>query len=340
MNCLKLERYRDAPPWLEVFDVTDPLDKEVDDLLEVAASWHARLDLGTAKLKDFERWRDADPRHAAAFARIIGTDESFEDVKFRLSDELDEFEEPPVSMTRRHWLGGAVAGAGAVVLGGGGVFALMNRHAHADTRVGERQSLSLSNDARLDINTDSKVSWRIGKQTTDVWLDRGEIGLTLLPVEGRACRIHAAGLVVVVRDGMLNIRLRRDGADVTLLDGPGAVATSDERQADVFLPLARGQAVLLKDGAGEVRSLTAEGLDVIKAWRSDEMLFTGQSLAVVVEEYNRYLTRKLVIRDAGLSNLRLGGRFNVHDTTAFLAALKSTFGIRSVDDGKVIALTR
>ena len=320
--------------------MTETPETELDDILVAAAGWHTRLDLGTADVRAFEAWRDADPRHAAAFARMEGTDGAVARVRNRIEGEVDAYDVKSSRPSRRQWLGGALAGTGVVVLGGGGLFAAFNQRAHADTRVGERQSLSIANDARLDINTDSKVSWRVAKHTTEIWLNRGEIGLSIMPVKGRAFRIHAGGLVVVVRYGMLNIRLRRNDAEVTLLAGPGAVATGDERQADVVLSLARGQSISLKGGAGQVRSLTTEELDSIRAWRSDEMLFTGQTLAVVIEEYNRYLVKKIIIRDPSLSSVRLGGRFNVHSPADLLASLHNGFGIRVTETPEAIELSR
>lgn len=42
------------------------------ELMDEAAEWYAALDAGVADIDAFERWRDADPRRAVAFARIIG----------------------------------------------------------------------------------------------------------------------------------------------------------------------------------------------------------------------------------------------------------------------------
>jgi len=70
-----------------------------------------------------------------------------------------------------------------------------------------------------------------------------------------------------------------------------------------------------------------------QAWRRGEIVFEGQALSVAVEEYNRYLTRKLVVEDARAANLRLGGRFLTGDPDSFLQALRTTFGLRIVEDG-------
>jgi transmembrane sensor len=89
--------------------------------------------------------------------------------------------------------------------------------------------------------------------------------------------------------------------------------------------------------------ITARRIDVVdtpeaqvqsvQAWRRGEIVFEGQALSAAVEEYNRYLTRKLVIGDDRAGRLRLGGRFLTGDPDSFLDALRTTFGLRIIDDG-------
>jgi transmembrane sensor len=64
----------------------------------------------------------------------------------------------------------------------------------------------------------------------------------------------------------------------------------------------------------------------VSAWRRGEIVFQGAPLGAVVEDYNRYLTKKLVIADPELSKLRLGGRFTNSDPSDFLNTLSSSFG--------------
>ena len=42
-------------------------------LIALASDWLVRLDAGDADAEDFERWRGADPRRAAAFAEVAAT---------------------------------------------------------------------------------------------------------------------------------------------------------------------------------------------------------------------------------------------------------------------------
>lgn len=97
--------------------MTDALDKDLDEILEAAAAWHVRLDLGTADEAAFEAWRDADPRHAAAFARMEGTDSAVKREKDLIPGEVDEFDVKIPQVNRRQWLSGALGAIGAGVIG-------------------------------------------------------------------------------------------------------------------------------------------------------------------------------------------------------------------------------
>jgi transmembrane sensor len=326
--------------------VTEPVDTELDEILDAAASWHTRLDLGTANKRAFEAWRTADPRHAAAFARMVGTDDAIARVSHRIEGEVDEFDIKSAKQNRRQWLGGAVAGVGAIVLGGGGLFAALNRHAHAETRVGERQSLSLVDGARLEVNTDTKVAWQWDTHTKKIWLKRGEIAVTVIAASDDMS-VYALGHEIEPGEAEVNVRIRDNALEVTCLRGTVQIITPAlKRDPNVIveeappMQLHEGQAYYSAEKTFDAKILKDDELQSVQAWQSDEMVFTGQPLSAVISDYNRYLSKKIVLKDATLSSLRLGGRFNVHDTADFLAALRDSFGIKAVETANAIELSR
>lgn len=87
-----------------------------------------------------------------------------------------------------------------------------------------------------------------------------------------------------------------------------------------------------------IREVGASDRDFATSWRDDVVVIDGQTLAVAVDEYNRYLTRKIIIVDPELSGIRLGGRFSTRDPRDFLATLHTSFGIHvaSAKDGTVL----
>ena len=64
-------------------------------------------------------------------------------------------------------------------------------------------------------------------------------------------------------------------------------------------------------------------------WLQGKLDFTGQSLAEVVHEINRYNSLRLVIDDPSIAGLRIGGRIDVGDPNAFVELLRARDRIRT-----------
>jgi transmembrane sensor len=287
-------------------------------LIAEASDWLARLDTGSAEPARFEAWRDADPAHAAAFAEVAAT-----------WGELDQLRDGPAprkaapapNWSRRNFLRAAgVVGTAAV---GGGLWATMQQPAYAETGVGERRMLRLDDGTALELNTDTRVSWRFNGRERRLTLERGEAAVTVAP-DARPFRLDAGATRAALEPGEYNARRRGQGVDILVSRGRLAAG------ATVVRP---GQAVLATASAAAVRASSPSESRSVDAWRHGEIIFEGQPLAAAVEEYNRYLDRKIVIADANVGALRMGGRFTTTDAGPFLAALHDTFGVRATDAG-------
>lgn len=304
-----------------------------DDANEQAALWHAQLDSGTADLEAFERWRAADPRHAAAFARICAAADSFSDIG--LVDLSKDPDVAPPRMTRRQWLQGAAVLA--VPLAGGATWLALRSNAQASTRVGERKTLALADGLTVALNTDTRVRWKLSSERNQVWLERGEVGIMVLAGEA-PCELRAAGQSVTISSGDLNARLRDSVLDLSVLAGTCQVSRSVSAGSSVRLPVKAGESALLTNADQRVRLTSQAERNFASGWREGVLVFDGQTLGVVVDEYNRYLTNKITIVDSDLAGIRLGGRFTSRDPKDFLDTLKSSFGIHVAtgDDGAIL----
>jgi len=302
-----------------------------------ASLWVARLDSGSADVEAFERWRDADPAHAAAYAKISR-------LWSRMGQAEAVLEAPaPVAApasSRRAFLRAAGVIGGACVVGAGAFATRTFAKSTASTRPGEQRRVTVGPGVTLDLNTDSKVSWRLQKGEPHVWLDRGEAAVTVDRSAGGACVLNAGDVAVDLTTGEFNARLRGGSLDLLVLKGAGAL----HRSKTSLTPATRfeqGQSVVVTASDTLVQKASLESLDEVSAWRRGEIVFQGAPLGAVVEEYNRYLTRKLVIADPELNRLRLGGRFTNSDPSDFLETLRSSFNVRVVDAGAdTIVLTR
>lgn len=298
--------------------VDDPEATDWTALMEEAALWHARLEAGTVDLGAFEAWRDANPHHAVAYARILDTADSIDELK-----DADLSQDPDLrlrrTLTRRHWL---QAGAGALVIAAGsGAWVLTQSRAEASTRVGERRSLTLSDGVRLELNTSTRIAWKTGRNGSQIWLERGELGV-VVPTNVKPCTVTAAGRAILMTGGDVNVRLRASALEVTVVKGNCIIEAASEAQK-----VGPGQGALASGAETRVRPISERDLDFTTAWRDDAVVFNGQTLGVAVEEYNRYLARPIVIVDPELAGLRIGGRFSTRDPEVFLENLQSSFSV-------------
>lgn len=305
------------------------------DLTEVAAAWLAALDAGSADVAAFEAWRNADSRHAVAFAEVAGTWRDLDVLRTAWRGEPHGLPAPPAGAIpagppdRRRVLR-AAASIAAVTLFGGGVAYRAAARDRAVTRIGERMSIAAAPGLMLDLNTDSRVYWRSGAPLR-LWLDRGEIALRL--AADHRLELMTPGGRFALASGIYNARLRGAACEVAVL--AGSLSAGSETH------VGRGKVVLATGGDIAIQSGDDAALGRVTAWQHGTLVLNGESLDYALSEMNRYLPNKIVIGDPALSRLRLGGTFATTDPAEFLQALRTSFGVRAnagADGG--IVLTR
>ena len=288
-----------------------------------AALWLAGLELGTADLDAFEQWRGAEPRHALAFARVYASAESLA----ALVQPDKPAETPRLEPVRRRQFF-RTAAAGAVLVLGGSTFFTSRAFAwtHASTAVGEFRKIRLPDGSIVAMNTDTAVSWRYDAEHRRIRLDRGEIALDLGP--GTPADFSGAGTEVSLSAGRFVARLRPGKVDLLVLRGRALIA---ERDTTGPAAVAAHEQASLSSTALHITPASEERISRVTAWQHGEIEFDNESLADAVDNYNRYLSRKIVIDDPRLAGLRIGGRFSSADPEGFLQALALSLDVSIVE---------
>jgi transmembrane sensor len=286
---------------------------------ENAAAWLSRLQLGTADEEAFEQWRNEQPVHALEFARAFANWEAMRGVvsandQRRAADPL----------TRRRLLKIAAGGA-ALAIGGTFWFSRHRDWTRLATEVGKTRKVSLPDLSELELNTSTEVSWKFTQNRSVIQLIRGEISVTLR--QGVNALFLSTDLVATLLSGQYNARYLNNLLRLTVIKGAALIndpAGPPTNPADVA---AAGQTVTAAKGQS-LKITTERDLESTTAWRRGEIVFHDQPLVTAIAEYNRYLTKKIVIEASGAERQPVGGRFTTTQPQTFLQAVSLSLDLQ------------
>lgn len=300
-----------------------------------AAAWLAQYKLGTIDERAFETWRDGDVAHAMAFARALAMWDSVDGSALAAVRAGIPPARSALIVSRRQFLQAASAVMAVGIVASATTATRAYAWSSASTTLGQNKRIRLPDGSAASLNTDSRLSWRFSDSERTLWIERGEVALDLR--HGPDAVVHGENRAVHLSEGRFNARLRGEALDLLVESGRARVVGHPGPLID-----ARGgvSSVLVSPDASVVRRANAAQVDGITAWQHNEILFQDATLGSAVEEYNRFLPRKIVIVDRELASIPVGGRFVTSDPTAFLHAISSGLNIRVSQSPTAYLLTR
>lgn len=305
-------------------------DTPPDEVARQAHAWVRRLASGQATVADAQalrRWCEADPAHAAAFARARKLWRDFDPAG---REVLQRGRVPTMArrrINRRAFLGGALTATAAVATVAAlhpplGLWAPASQWgADFRTATGEQKRVRVSDDVWLALNTQTRVALQSGTQP----------GIRLLAGEAEVERRAVAGLPlsVIAGDGRTLARgqarfdVRNDDGEVcvTCLAGEVEVEQGARRQV-----LHRNERVIYD--ANGLRAPLAVDPSTVSAWREGAVVFRRTPLSDAVAEINRYRPGRVVLLDRELGRNVVSGRFRIGDMDQVIAQIRAAFGVR------------
>lgn len=312
-----------------------------------AAAFVARLqaDPSPADHDAVRDWIDADPRHAVAFARAELAWES----AARLCADPPALEAPqaldlglPQWITRRRAVGSLLA-ASAVGAAATAAWRYAEDVQLYRTQVGERRVVVLSDGSRVELNTASTIEVAMERTKRRVRLVRGEALFEVAHDKARPFLVDAGAAQFRAVGTAFNVRIRDSLVELTVTEGVVAVSRKGEPPHREAAPhIAAGAGAVVRAEAVAPVALDGEVMQQRTAWRDGVIELDGQTLAQAIDEFNRYRPQPIVLGDARLATIRVGGRFEVDEADKFLVALASSFPVETVRaaDGSVLVVAR
>lgn len=303
--------------------------REGQALNAVAAGWVARQqgeEFSVDDRADLERWLQADPAHAVAFARAEFAWERTE----RLRAFTDASPPRETAAPRRF---AAIAAVVAVVAVAALLATISLRDNVYKTKVGEQRVVALDDGSRINLNTSSRVEIEFGKQQRIVRLQEGEALFKVAHDPQRPFIVQAGGTQVRAVGTAFNVRVRDQVVEVTVTEGIVAI---DEDRVEA------GSSAVVAGGAVNRVSLPREVVQRRVAWSSGVIELKGETLEQAADEFSRYRRGRIIVADSEIASLRVGGRFETDEADKFLKAMETTFAVRVVqgEDGNTYLFSR
>lgn len=322
-----------------------------------ASEWLVLLESGDAKAGDrarFGAWLCDHPTHRAAFDELEETWGRLHAMRDRLKALGDHEPDPDPVLKRlaqsdrerrsRRPVAWVAAAAALVAVLGGMLFYPSEPHPVYATDVGERSTVSLPDGSTVELNTDTELVVDYSGNSRNITLHRGEAYFDVVQDETRPFVVEAGhGAIRAVGTGFVVRMKSADVVAVTVTEGIVEVTPDVRAPAGIsklaaarVLPtpkLHKGQRAEYDRQVTRIEVIPPNELERTHAWRRGLLIFDGQSLEEVIREVSRYTDTRLIISDAELGQVRIGGAFQAGDVEALLEVLEKGFGIVVRRDG-------
>lgn len=318
---------------------------------EQAADWLVRLDSeqppSGEELSELKAWINRSPAHRQQFQRLaqywhhanILTELSFP----MPGSQRPEGLWPGIKQQLTHNWQAAASMSVAVILSLGLAIGIINSGVNGisgngiyQTRIGEQNSITLVDGSVIQLNTNSQLQVDYIDNQRNVRLLSGEAHFEVAKDSKRPFIVKAGEGKVQAIGTAFSVRLKQQAIEVIVNEGKVGLSDATEQfQADMPYGqdyLIAGQGAEFKpqddsDTALQVEQFKDDDLARQLAWRKGLMVFTGEPLEQVIEEVNRYTNLNILIIDAAIADISIGGQFNVGETEALLSVLEASFNI-------------
>jgi transmembrane sensor len=303
-----------------------------------AATWIARLRderRGPDVETDLRKWLGESDEHRRAFNRMTRVWELAGNIRMRPRADVSALRAGRSRFSP--WAAAAAAALALVVIA-----SLYWRDNVFTTAVGQQRVRVLRDGTRVALNTDTRIEMNYDEHARRVRLVRGEARFDvskhptwpfLVSVGGQ--EIRALGTSFIVRhdnDQDLSITLVNGRISVAPIAGTGE---APPEAPQVLVP---GQRLLISQHRAP--AVDRPELSRVTAWERGRVEFDATPLEDATTEMNRYTTTRVVVPDAEVAQLRIGGVFRAGDSDEFVKIVTAALGLRADRNGEDIVLSR
>jgi len=328
-----------------------PLNKQI---YEEACEWLIAFrtgPVGTDTKKQLDAWLRRSPEHVRAYLEVsaIWEDTALHDPERLISSDVHIARarsmpdvnvisvpfprEQQVTGSARRRAGFAIALAAALLLAAVGIGFTLQRGVYA-TDIGEQRSVTLQDGSVIDLNARSRIRVRYTGGSRRIDLIAGQALFHVTQDRARPFIVASGSTHVRAVGTEFDVNRKSAGIIVTVVEGRVAVLAPSIPPSEAGTLVAAGEQLRVTDTSA--RKTERPDISAAIAWRQHRLVFNSAALSDVVEEFNRYNARQLVIDTPELKSLGVVGVFSSTDPGALLRFLNAQPGVSIEERGDQI----
>jgi len=206
-----------------------------------------------------------------------------------------------------------------------------------ETIVGGLEAIPLSDGSHMTLNSDSEVQVAVTAKERCVEINHGEAFFEVVKDPTRPFVVRAGHARIIAVGTQFSVRREGDQVDVVVVEGHVRVERDNQSSGVPPALLAPGD-VARSDGFGVlVQQKPLPQAEESLSWRTGFLIFHDTPLREAAAQFNRYNTRKIIIDDPKVANMKIDGNFRSTNSEAFVRLIESGLPIRAEhQDGQII----
>jgi transmembrane sensor len=294
---------------------------EYDTITDAAAQWCMRLhasDCTPAERQAFQQWHDAHPLHAFEYAAMLEIWDVADHLP-RTAPAAPVLAFKPRSRVRRYAVAAALCLAALPLAAFTGWQAgwLPNSYERFEATQGLRQ-VTLSDGSQVELNLGTELVYSNYKDQRRVTLKKGEAFFNVSHDSAHPFVVRAGEGQVRVTGTQFNLWKYGDQVRVMLLAGSVQIASDAIHSS---MPLTPGMQASYQPGDATPRVRPFSPNDSALAWRQGKLILDNLALADALPLINRYLSKPVMLADAGTGAIRIGGIYNLSEVNNLIPSL-------------------
>lgn len=286
------------------------------------------------EFKDFLRWYRQDKQHRDAFKRLAQT--------WNLAVHLPDMDSTPKQRAAQsRWLplgvAAAVTAIGIAITVSFGTLSAPTYTEQLATNATERTTHALIDGSEILLDTNTQINIRFDNERRITELQRGQAHFTVNKDPKRPFRVETPLGSVTALGTAFTVDMEKDQLDVLVTEGIVEVR-SPFKNKPIYLE-AGYQYIISSLGTKKTR-LSHEAMMNQSAWQQGMLIFTGESLASVMNAMGRYHDIEFSFDKPEIAAMRIGGTFAADNLNGLLESLNAGFDLsyRYEANGKRLVL--